>query len=190
MREKSEQFKGWIEGKARALREKCGVTPFARLDPFELARKMQILVVPPSHFSDVTVEMLHKVTVKFKDAWDAGTLPLPDGTHLVVLNPAREHLRKHTSVMEELAHIYLDHKPSQLVDIGGIVLRSWNSSNEKQAYAVGSAALLPEYLLKGARTRGYTAEQVSEQHQVSRELVAFRLNVTRIALPKESLAVC
>lgn len=151
---------------------------------------MEISVLPPEYFSDVTVEMLQVVTVKFKDVWDAGTLPLPDGTHLVVLNPARERLRKHTSVMEELAHIHLDHKPSQLVNIGGIVLRSWSSSNETAAYAVGSAALLPAYLLKGARTRGYTAEQVSEQHQVSIELVAFRLNVTGITLPKGSMAVC
>ena len=61
-------------------------------------------------------------------------------------------------------------------------MRTWNNSNETQAYAVGSAALLPAYVLKGARTRGYTIDEVAARHQVSLDLVRYRLNVTGIML--------
>ena len=177
------QFGKWVESQGRRLREKAEIGPFDRLDPLHLACKMRIQVVSMSAFANAANGFAESVLSAHCECWDAGTLEFPGGEVLVVFNPKRDERRRSATLMEELAHIHLGHKKSTFMEIGGIVLRSWNNSNEKQAYSVGAAALLPEYLLKGARTRGYCKTEVAERHFVSAELVSYRENVTGIRLP-------
>ncbi len=86
--------------------------------------------------------------------------------------------------MEELAHIELGHKPSKLIRNDGVCMRSWNQSQETQAYWVGSAALVPRRAIKGAKTMGLTIQVVADKHGVSVELVQFREKVVGIKLPR------
>ena len=104
---KTEQFKGWVEGQAKALRSKCSLEPFARLDPFELARKMEVKVYSPTQFSGLTSNLINDVVSIYAKKWDAGTLALPNNTHLIVLNEMREQVRQHSTLMEELVSCQL-----------------------------------------------------------------------------------
>jgi hypothetical protein len=85
--------------------------------------------------------------------------------------------------MEELAHLSLDHKPSRLISYDGVIVRTWNKTEETQAYWVGAAALLPRRVMKGARTLGRDAAAVANEHLVSEDLVHFREKVLGIRLP-------
>jgi Zn-dependent peptidase ImmA (M78 family) len=143
---------------------------------------MEMKVVMLDESSGVPSEVCDRLLRCDSRAWSAGTLHLPDGGKLVVMNPTHEVQRQRASLMEEIAHIHLRHRPTQFIHVNGIVLRSWDDSSERQAYWLGATALLPERILKGARTLGKTTEQVAEEHGVSVALVKFRTNTLGIKL--------
>ena len=183
-----EQYERYLEGHAHALREKCGTGAFDRLDPFALARIMKVEVVRPVLGSGVDEVTWNKVCVEGQDNWDGGTMILPDGARLVVLNPTRAAVRQRATIMEELAHLHLGHTPSKLILIGGIRMRTVNKTHERAAYQLGAASLLTARILKGAKTRGYTAEKVAETHGVSMQLLKMRENFVGVHLPRMVLA--
>ena len=178
----SPHYKRFLEGHANALRDKCAVPPFGRLDPFLLAQRMTVQVLMLDKSSGIPLDICDRLLGCDSRVWSAGTVHLPDGTILVVMNPTHEIQRQRATLMEEIAHIHLCHRPTQLIRSNGVAFRSWNKSNENQAYWVGAAALLPERVLKGARTLGMTIEDVANEHGVSTALVRFRANLLSIKL--------
>jgi len=80
------QYKRFLEGHAKALRAKCDVPPFGRLDPFELARRMEMRVLMLDESCGVPSELCERLLVTDSRAWSAGTLNLPNGSKLVVMN--------------------------------------------------------------------------------------------------------
>lgn len=173
----TQHFLNWVERKADQLRSKCELGPFDRLDPFALASRMDIMVVRPEEIPGIDPHALRHVVSVGADEWDAATIPLPEGRHAVIMNPTRRLERQHASLMEELAHIHLEHKPGTLRTVNGIVLREWKQTHETQAYWVGSAALVPRRVMKGAITRKMTVVALAAQCGVSRQLIQFRAKV-------------
>jgi len=178
-----EHFINWIEGRGQALRSVCGVPTFGRLDPFELAKALNVELVELRGIAGLDPEVLECLTEEDPSAWSAGMVHGMDGLHLVVLNPTHDSRRQRASLMEELAHMFLNHKPSRLNSYDGLIVRSWNKTQETQAYWVGAAALLPRRVIKGARTLGRDAALVANEHMVSEALVHFREKVVGIRLP-------
>lgn len=173
----TEHFINWIERKAEQLRAKCALGPFDRLDPFALAGRMEVDVFEPGTIPGLDPDVLKHVLGGGAGEWDAATIPLPEKRHVVIMNPTKGRERQHASLMEELAHIYLNHKPGRLRAINGFVLREWKQTHETQAYWVGSAALVPRRVLKGAITRKLTVVELATQCGVSSQLVQFRAKV-------------
>lgn len=178
----SSQYAKFLEGHANTLREKCALPPFARLDPFVLARLMELKVCYVGEKSGLPDDLLKVALGEVGGSWDAGTLKFPDGRIFVFMNPMKQMERQHATLMEEIAHVHLDHKPTEIISCGGIVFRTCSKTNEGQAYWLGATALLPARILKGARTLGKTIKQVASEHQVSTELVQFRCKVLNIQL--------
>ena len=176
-------FLNWIEGKAQGLRDVCELPPFAPLDPFELARKLDVNLVNLADLG-LNAEVVDQLTLSDPSAWSAGLLLGREGQKFVVLNPTHNVRRHYASLMEELAHLWLKHKPSRLLSYGEMIVRTWKKTYETEAYWVGAAALLPRRIMKGARTLGLDATAVAEAHMVSEDLVHFRENVLGIRLPK------
>jgi IrrE N-terminal-like domain len=179
----TEHFLNWIEGKAQGLRNVCKLSTFARLDPFELARTLEVNLVNMNELS-LNSEIMNQLTLDDPGAWSAGLLFGPDGRKLVVLNPTHNARRHRASLMEELAHVWLEHKPSRLISFDGVIIRTWKKTYETEAYWVGAAALLPRRLMKGARTLGRDAVTVANEHMVSEDLVHFREKVLGVHLPR------
>ncbi len=81
--------------------------------------------------------------------------------------------------MEEIAHIFLRHKPSKLsLGPGGMTMRTYNKSNETQAYWVGAAALVPRAVLFQGMKDGESVREIASQQQVSTDLIEFRLKTS------------
>ena len=177
-----ESFRRWIEGRAYDLRSICELAPFERLDPFQLAERMGVKVIVPQDIPNLPRETVEQLLLRDSDSWSAGTLPVAENVHIVVMNPTHKETRQRASLMEELSHISLRHKPSKLMPKNGLRFRTWNKTQETEAYGVAAAALLPARILKGARSLGWTVTKVAEDHRISIALVKFRENIVGIKL--------
>jgi Zn-dependent peptidase ImmA (M78 family) len=177
------------EIRAQGLREFAGLrSDEERLDPFSLARYAKLLVVA---FEDVE-KLLSEATVKellgpSKEKWSGGAASrvLPNGSKLIVLNPTHHKNRHSATLMEEICHVFLGHKPSRLAierrdKHGNIVARDYNAAIEEEAYATGAAALVPYSGLKTMIARGKTAAQMARHYGVSRALVEYRIKISRL----------
>ena len=158
------------------------------LNPFELARYAKLLVVP----FDQLEEMLSAETVEHllgegKNAWSGGAAsqPLPNGWRLIILNPTHSPKRHKATLMEEVSHVFLGHKPSRLevqnVNAAGkTIARDYHAEIEEQAYSVGAAALVPYAGLKKLIAEGKTSPEIARHFRVSRELIEFRMKITKL----------
>ena len=80
--------------------------------------------------------------------------------------------------MEEICHVFLGHSPNHLS--AGAVARDYQKVDEEDAYATGAAALVPYQVLRQLVLKGKSAAEIAKRFGVSKELVAYRLKVTRL----------
>jgi hypothetical protein len=87
--------------------------------------------------------------------------------------------------MEEICHVFLGHQTNKLSivskdDRGRVMSREYRKNDEEEAYGVGAACLVPYASLKNLLTLGKTSRQIAAHFRVSRELVEYRMKVTRL----------
>src|SRR6478735_1670783 len=104
------------ELRALALRDFAGVAPDEPLDPFALAEFARLLVVDFDQISGLSDESREHLLGAGTNEWSGGACsqPLPNGWRLVILNPAHGAHRNHATLMEEVSHVFLGHKPNRL----------------------------------------------------------------------------
>ncbi|WP_333257707.1 ImmA/IrrE family metallo-endopeptidase [Microcoleus sp. B5-C4] len=122
----SKHFLDWIERRGQELRCRLSLEPTAALNPYKLAQTMEVRVVSPLDILELAPCLLDQLLVQDSDSWSGGTLPLPNGKTIVVLNPNHSETRKRATLMEELAHVFLGHTPSSLMveSMAGITQRT------------------------------------------------------------------
>lgn len=158
-----------------------------RLNPFDLARYANLLVVPFREIEpSLPEETKAHLTNAGKDEWSGVVVsqPLPDGKKLVILNPTHSKNRRNATLMEEICHVFLKHKPSRLAikDPKGdnIIARDYNAKIEEEAYSIGAAALVPYTSLRKFVRIGKTSREIAEHFDVSYQLVEYRIKVSRM----------
>lgn len=159
-----------------------------RLDPFELARYAKLLVVSYEQIEPfLTVETKAHLIGDGKNSWSGGACSqaLPDGRKLIVLNPTHGTNRQNATLMEEISHVFLGHKPSKLAVTtynkeGKPIAREYQAEVEEEAYSVGAAALVPFSALRRMINQGKTSREIARHFNVSRVLVEYRLKVSRL----------
>ena len=193
--EKRKQF----ELRALGLREFAGVTEDQSLDPFALAGFARLLVVDFESIEGLSAESRTHLLGAAADEWSGGACsrPLPNGWRLVILNPAHGPQRNRATLMEEVAHVFLGHKPNRLAVISGddrpgkspasgnqsrgqMLARDYNQTDEEAAYAVGAAALVPFGGLRRLVMEGRNSREIARHFRVSRQLVEYRIKVTHL----------
>jgi len=171
------------------LREFAGLRkPEQPLDPFLLARYAKLLVVPYDEIAPLLSDESKKHLIgEGKDMWSGGAAsqPLPDGRKLIILNPTHGPARHKATLMEEVSHVFLGHKPSRLAikrrdKQGNIVARDYNADIEEEAYSTGAAALVPYLALKRDVEEGKTSAEIARHFEVSRALVEFRIKISKL----------
>ena len=177
------------EIRAAGLREFAGLRrPEQPLDPFTLAKYAKLLVVPYEQIEPLlSVETKEHLIGEGKDMWSGGAAsqPLPDGQKLIILNPTHGRNRHRATLMEEICHVFLGHKPSRLAikrrdKQGKIVARDYNHEIEEEAYSTGAAALVPYLGLKKYVEEGKSSAEIARHYGVSRALVEFRIKISRL----------
>ena len=177
------------ELRGRGLREFAGLTrDDQRLDPFGLARYAGLLVVTFDQIESLlTEETLKELLGSGKDNWSGGAASkkLPNGKKLIILNPTHAKTRHKATLMEEISHVFLGHKPSRLSvenrdKHGNTIARDYNADIEEEAYSTGAAALVPYAGLKHFVESGKTAAEIARHYNVSKALVEYRIKISRL----------
>jgi len=181
--EKWRQF----ELKAMGLRDFARLRRDAPLNPFDLARFANLFVVNIERIKDLSSQSRELLLGSASEHWSGGACsrPLPDGRRIVVLNPNHGPARTNATLMEEICHVFLGHKPNRLAVIadeeqGQTLARDYRKLDEEAAYAIGAAALVPFAALRRAILAGKSAAEVARHFRVSRDLIEYRLKVTRL----------
>jgi hypothetical protein len=181
--EKWRQF----ELNAIGFRDFAGVRAGAPLDPFRLAKFANLLIVDFDQIKGLSPEAREHLLEAASEKWSGGACshPLPDGRRIVILNPNHGRMRTNATLMEEVSHVFLGHEPSRLKVVaktksGQTVARDYREADEEAAYATGAAALVPFSALRRFVLEGQTSQQIAKHFRVSRELVEYRLKVTRL----------
>lgn len=175
------------EIRAQGLREFAGLRgDDQQLDPFNLAHFAKLLVLP----FDLVEPLLSEETKSHllgegKDKWSGGAASktLPNGQRLIILNPTHGKNRQNATLMEEICHVFLGHKPSRLAiknKHGKTIARDYQAEVEEEAYATGAAALVPFTALQRFVEQGKTSREIARHFNVSRALVEYRIKVSRL----------
>jgi len=181
--EKWRQFELYALG----FRDFADVRPDVPLDPFRLARFANLLVVSFDQIKGLNPDVREHLLGEASEKWSGGacSIPLPDGRRIVILNPNHGRMRTNATLMEEVSHVFLGHRPSRLKVVaetasGRTISREYRKADEEAAYATGAAALVPFSALRRFLFEGQTSQQIAKHFHVSRELVEYRLKVTRL----------
>jgi IrrE N-terminal-like domain len=177
------------EIRALSLRDFAGlVSDEQLLNPFELAHYAKLLVasfeqIEPLLSEDTKQHLLGTG----KDKWSGGACSqtLPDGRKLIVLNPTHGKNRQNATLMEEICHVFMGHTPSRLAiqntnKNGQVIARDYRAEIEEEAYSIGAAALVPYTALARMVNQGKTSREIARHFNVSRELVEYRIKVSRL----------
>lgn len=179
----------WRQFELHALgfRDFAGVRAGAPLDPFRLARFANLLVVDFDQINGLSPETREHLLGSGSEKWSGGACSrsLPDGRRIVILNPNHGRMRTNATLMEEVSHVFLGHQPSRLkvvgeTESGRTISRDYREADEEAAYATGAAALVPFFALRRFVLNGQTSPEIAKHFRVSRELVEYRLKVTRL----------
>jgi len=163
------------------IRQFAGVSIHEPVDPFTLAPFAKITVIRPEELTTLPRQVVRELTVRCRSNWSAVTLALPDGTQLCIINPTHSIERTHATVMEEIAHVVLGHKPTRIhIGAGGLPCREYNVVNEQTAYGAGAAALVPYAALFLGLQDGATPDSIARQYGVSPQLVSYRIKITML----------
>ncbi len=178
-----------FEIRALGLRDFAGLKrDDERLNPFDLAHYAKLLVA-----SFEQIEPFLSAATKShllgdgSDKWSGGACSqaLRDGRKLIILNPTHNQNRQNATLMEEICHVFLGHKPSRLAienvsKQGKPIARDYREDDEEAAYSIGAAALVPYSALRRFVQQGKTSKEIARHFNVSRELVEYRMKVSRL----------
>jgi IrrE N-terminal-like domain len=177
------------EIKAIGLRDFAGLRrDDESLNPFDLAHYAKLLVATFEQIEPFLSEESKKHLLNDgKDAWSGGACSqvLPDGKKLIILNPTHGENRQNATLMEEICHVFLGHKPSRLAienynKQGKVIARDYQAEIEEEAYSVGAAALVPYSALRRFVGKGKTSREIARHFNVSRDLVEYRMKISRL----------
>jgi Zn-dependent peptidase ImmA (M78 family) len=149
------------------------------LDPFRLADEVPAHVFYPEDLVPADLALRARSV-----NWDGFGFCLPEEDHLfVLLNPARPKTRTCATLLEEISHYLLRHKPSRLFHdpLTGLLRREFDPAQEQEAYDLGSTLLLPKELIQQhvKVVRG-TSSDLASMCGCSIDYVEFRVKRCRL----------
>lgn len=173
------QDKWRLERQAAEIRAQLRLSQTDILDPWRFAD-----LVPAHIFYPEDIAAPELATRVRHAAWDGFSFTFPDDNFLiVVLNSCRPRTRQCSSLLEELSHHLLGHKPSRIYadPSTGLLRREFDKSQEHEAFDFGSVLLLPKELIQQhvKEVRG-TAAPLASACGCSVDLVHLRIKRCRL----------
>ena len=169
-----------VDKHSAILRCQAGVGLDERLDPWAVAPAFGLAFVQPNTVDGATDEDKSTASKLTAKNWSGMARSRPDGNILVMLNPNQTPERANVTIMEEVSHVHLGHKPVKIITAGDCFQREYDPVIEQEAYWLAAGTLLPSQSVGRLVWKGMTAEQIGTRFGVSSELVAFRVKILRL----------
>ena len=167
-----------LERHAAAVRASIGLDQLTPLVIDDLCEAVPAHVMFPDDFGDPVLAARTK-----RSSWDAFSFTYPDDpTLFVIMNPVRPGPRQAATLMEELSHHLLQHKPSAIWTDRqtGIPRRDYNRAQDKEAYDLGAAILLPKERIQHDVGALRAAPDIARDHGCSVDYVEYRIKRLRL----------
>ncbi|MDE5445600.1 ImmA/IrrE family metallo-endopeptidase [Bradyrhizobium sp. CSA207] len=119
--------------------------------------------------------------------WSAMTIPLDADNEnwVVLLNDSHTIERQRVTLLEEYWHILLGHKLTKIARVAEAYGRTYDKSEEHDAYYLASAVLLPRGAVVEAVSKKYSSDEIAQSFGTSAELVEYRIK--RLGLWREHI---
>lgn len=172
----------WVcENHALDLRRDLGISVDSRLEIAEAFDLLGTALVIPHGAVVLADVFLKHFREQASGRWSGMALRMHDGSDLIIYNDSHPETRVRATLMEEFFHLRLDHPRSciQLLEDGSHK-RTVDNEVERIAYGSGAAALVPFCRLKEMVAAGTSVREIARVFGVSSDLVAFRINVTKL----------
>jgi hypothetical protein len=174
-----------FELKALGLRDFARVRLDQPLNPFDLARFANLLVLNFEQIEGLSEIAREHLLGAGIESWSGGACTLPNGSKLVILNPTHGRSRTNATLMEEICHVFLGHQTNRLSVVtkderGKVMSRDYRKTDEEEAYGVGAAALVPYVSLRRMLASGKAVKDIAAHFHVSKDLVEYRMKVTKL----------
>src|SRR2546430_7977880 len=168
-------FKTEANHTAREVREELGLRWADPLDPWTLARHLEIPVVRLSQFNSVAADAVHHFHRVDRSAFSAVTV-FDESRRLIAYNDSHSIGRRASDLAHELAPALLHHRPGPAPDHRGC--RRWNAEQEDEANWLAGALLISEEAALQIARSGEPLDEAAKRCRVSQAMITFRLNVT------------
>lgn len=164
------------EKNASAIRIAANLLPHERICAVDLASTLGLnVMVVHELLAGQDGTLVDELSALDAKTWSAMAIP---STAVIVVNPNQTEERKQSSIMEEVAHLFLGQNPTLITSGRGPgVSRSFDASGERLAFWTGAAVLLPAEQLSLLVWRRKTIPDIAASFGVSVELVEFRLKI-------------
>jgi Zn-dependent peptidase ImmA (M78 family) len=170
-------FKAEAERIAQAERQGLGLSVSDRLDPHALATRHGVLVSPLERFRATISDDVEHLLVVDGSCFSAATV-IRDGRAMIVFNEAHAPGRCANSITHELAHLILDHPPTNAFDAFGN--RNFPKALEEEATWLAGCLLVPrDGLVSVLRRCGDDHGRAADHFGVSVQLLRWRVNATK-----------
>lgn len=175
------QDKWRLERQAQSIRGELKLDQLMVLDPVDL---VQYVGADLFTLGDLTAGDQRALRRARRIKFDGTACRHPEtGRSLIILNCGKPPRRRTATLMEELAHLLLEHTPSRLEFDPALGFRrtEYNQSQEHEAYDLGSALLLPkERIQRDVKEQKLHAAEIADAHNCSQQLVSYRIRRMRL----------
>jgi hypothetical protein len=174
-------FTAEAESISEDSRAELGIRNIDRLDPLQLAAKLEIPAMPLRQLAglgtdlpglNAAIDLLHGAE---QDALSAVTV-FAGPRRMILFNSEHTAARQASDITHELAHGLLLHRPAPALDDRGC--RSWNTAIEDEASYLGGALLVPGKAARWAAKRGLSPEAAAARFGCSLEMMRWRLSMS------------
>jgi Zn-dependent peptidase ImmA (M78 family) len=138
------------------------------------------MVSTPGAIPAIEPSALRQLLETDLDSWSAVTL-IQNGRKLVILNSAHSPARQNSSLAHELAHLILEHRPTQTFfgPGGSLLMKEFDREQEAEAECFSAVLLVPRDALISLLPRT-TEEALAAHLGVSLDMLRMRRNVTGV----------
>ncbi|MFZ5676731.1 MAG: ImmA/IrrE family metallo-endopeptidase [Pseudomonadota bacterium] len=174
-------FKTWCENAARGYRRELGLKSVDALDPRRLASYLNVKVWIPADVPGVPAKALRQLTEVDPSSWSAVTVCI--GTSSLIITNNRHSLeRQNNSIMHELSHLVLKHKPAQafVLNTGEMMINNYDKMQEQEADCLSGTLLVPREALLFILQKNPDQHLAASHFKVTDDVLRMRLNLTGV----------
>jgi Zn-dependent peptidase ImmA (M78 family) len=164
-----------LEAAAERFRKELNLKNDQPLDSLKLEIE-GVLVHKFTQTKCLEAALIRKLELDACDEWSAMSVPLggPD-QWAVLLNDCHNIERQRVTLLEEYWHILLGHKLVKIARIADAYGRTYDKTEEHDAYYLASATLLPKDAIKKAVASRLDSAVIAKNFGTSSELVDYRI---------------